>query len=99
MEQPLFVWVQYQTVPGKREEFLRRMLAAGIPAASRNEPGNLRYECLIPAEQEDQLCLLEIWQDEAAQQAHRLTPHYQALTALKQEYVTEVQIETHRVTA
>lgn len=97
MEQPLLVLVRYQVRPGCRDAFLSRMLAAGIPSASRAERGNLRYECLIPAETENEICLLEVWETKAAQQAHQLTPHYQALSALKQEYLTDVQIELHRL--
>ena len=80
---------------GKREAFLKA--AEGIMRASREEPGNLRYDYYQPVESDNDLLLLEIWVDEAAQVAHGKTAHYQKLQALKKDYVTAVAIEKFNI--
>ena len=42
--------VTYQCRPGKRDEFLGKVLAEGIDTASRAEPGNFRYAFYLPAD-------------------------------------------------
>ncbi len=76
-----------------REAFLREAERIGIVRNSRAEAGNIKYEYAVPLDSENQLIILEIWADSAAQAAHGKTEHYKRLTALKQEYVTDVLIE------
>lgn len=95
MKEQLLVNVKYTIASGKREAFLKA--AEGIMRASREEPGNLRYDYYQPVESDNDLLLLEIWVDEAAQVAHGKTAHYQKLQALKKDYVTAVAIEKFNI--
>ena len=61
--------------PGKADEL--RALLEGLIAPSRAEPGNLSYD--LWADQNDPSCFVlnELYEDSAANSAHRATPHYQ----------------------
>ncbi|MBQ6235369.1 MAG: antibiotic biosynthesis monooxygenase [Clostridia bacterium] len=85
--------VTYKCRPGMREEFLEAIQSEGIDAASRKEPGNLKYDYYIPFDGGDDLLLVEHWRDEAALKAHAKTPHYAKLKELKPAYVTETVVE------
>ena len=45
-------------------------------ANSRAEPGCVRYEVLQDAEDATMICLLEVFKDEAAFEAHHAAEHY-----------------------
>ena len=85
--------VTYRCKPGTMKTFLDAVLAEGIDVASRAEDGNFRYEFFLPAAGGDDLLLMEKWRDADAHAAHRTTPHYAKLSALKADYVTETVIE------
>ena len=89
--------VTYQCRPGKRDEFLGKVLAEGIDTASRAEPGNFRYAFYLPADGSDEVLLVEKWQDDGALDIHRLQPHDAKLAALKAEYLTGTVIERFEV--
>ena len=90
--------VTYKCRPGMREKFLEAILREGIDAASRSEPGNLKYDYYIPFDGGDDLLLVEHWRDEAALKAHADTPHYAKLKELKPAYVTETVVERYEIT-
>lgn len=58
------------------EAELRRMVAA-----TRQEPGNRRYDLLRRADGAPGFHLYEIYADDAAVEAHRASAHYQAYRA------------------
>lgn len=87
--------VTYKCRPEMREEFLQRISAAGIDAASRMEEGNIKYDYYIPFEGGDELLLIEKWRDESALTAHASTPHFNRLGELKPIYVLETVIERY----
>ena len=95
----ILVNVNYQIKPGKRDEFLEKVIQNDIIAASRAEPGNDKYEYFKPVDSEESLFLMEMWVSNKAQAAHGKTEHYQRLQSLKKEYVTNVTIEKYSITA
>lgn len=97
MKNLLLVNVKYTVRPGKREEFLQKVTEAGIIRDSKAEPGNAGYEYSLPIGAEDELFLMEKWVNAAAQAAHGKSEHYAKLQALKQEYVTKVEIEKFKI--
>ncbi|MBQ8078535.1 MAG: antibiotic biosynthesis monooxygenase [Oscillospiraceae bacterium] len=92
-----FVEVHYYVRPGMRQAFYDALSESGIPAASRAEAGNVQYDYYFSPEQEDELLLLELWQDAEAVRLHGETPHFKALGALKAEYVTDTVIRRYTV--
>ena len=92
-----FVEVHYYVRPGLRQAFYDALSESGIPAASRAEAGNVQYDYYFSPEQEDELLLLELWQDAEAVRPNGETPHFKALGALKAEYVTDTVIRRYTV--
>lgn len=85
--------VTYRCKPDMRDAFLERIMAEGIDEACRAEKGNLKYDYYYPADDGDELLLVEKWQDATALKAHGKTPHFARLGAIKPEYVTETVVE------
>ena len=76
------------------EGFYKEIREIGIDILSRKEDGNVRYEYYWPAEHENQLFLLEIWETKEAQQIHSQQDHFKKLGELKEKYGVETSIET-----
>ena len=93
----ILFYVVYNVLPGKRKEFYNALCEAGIPRQSRAEKGNLRYEYFFSAESENQVLLIELWDDPASQDEHRETPHFKKLQKIKETYVTDVKMEKYTV--
>ena len=91
----ILVNVRYAIKPGKRDEFLEKVIEQEIIRDSRAEPGNFKYEYYMPVDSKNDLFLMEMWVSGEAQTAHGKTEHYQRLQALKREYVTDVTIEKY----
>ena len=85
--------VVYRCKPEMREEFLENILAEGIDVASRAEDGNLQYDYFFPADNENDLLLIEKWRDAGALAEHGAQPHFVRLKEIKTEYVTDTVIE------
>ena len=85
--------VTYRCKPDMRDAFLERIMAEGIDEACRAEKGNLKYDYYYPADDGDELLLVEKWQDAAALKVHGETPHFARLGAIKPDYVTETVVE------
>lgn len=93
MEKKLFVEVRYHLKKGQRGIFLQKIQEEGIPEASRNEPGNVRYEYLYSLSDPDELVLLEVWDTAQDQKKHTQLPHYQVLAGLKEQYVEQTELK------
>ncbi len=89
--------VVYTIAAGKRNEFYKKVCEAGIPKQSRLEDGNLKYEYYFPVEDENQILLIEIWKDQASQDAHKEMQHFKKLQEIKETYVTDVKFEKYAV--
>lgn len=89
----LFYEVTYKMKPGKRAEFIQKIIENKIAELSRAEAGNSKYEYICPAEDKDILRLNEIWADKTAQQGHTQMEHFKLLSSLKPEYVEETKMQ------
>jgi len=87
--------VTYTIKPGKREEFYIKVKESGIVEQSRLEEGNLKYEYYIPIESDNEILLIEIWKDLAAQNTHKELDHFNKLQKIKEDYVTDVKFEKY----
>ena len=88
----LLIQVTYTMLPGKREEFLKRVRETGILSAIRGEEGCLGYSYYLPEEEDGTLLLVEKWTDAQAQKAHLETPHMKQMAAFKPEYVADTKL-------
>ena len=52
--------VTYKCKPEMREDFMEAIITEGIDVACRAESGNMKYEYYYPAEEGDELLLIEM---------------------------------------
>ena len=75
--------VTYTMKPGiPPKAFYDALNAANIPETCRQEKGNIRYHYFLPVDNDNQLFLLEIWEDKDSLKAHQQTPHFKAMPAI-----------------
>lgn len=67
-------------------QFYDEVKKAEIIDITRKEPGNLYYEYFFSAERENEILLLEQWEDKESQIQHSRQPHFAALTEIKAKY-------------
>ena len=70
----LVVHVHARVRPGRAGEFLEATLANA--RASLDEPGVLRFDVIQDQADPAHAVLVEVYQDDEASAAHKLTPHY-----------------------
>ena len=84
--------VNYFAKPGRREEFLRRIVEGGILAAIRAEEGCLRYDYYLSCQNEDEILLLEEWDTAEHQRIHMEQEHMQRLRVIKDDCIADTQL-------
>ncbi len=71
----LAMWVKVRVKPEARERFLKAIEVDAI-GSERDEPGCLCFNVLQDRQDENVYYFFEVYQDEAALEAHRAAPHY-----------------------
>ena len=71
----LAMWVKVRVKPELRQRFLEAIEVDAL-GSERDEPGCLRFNVLQDSADPNVYYFLEIYQDEAAVEAHRTMPHY-----------------------
>lgn len=84
--------VNYFAKPGRREEFLRRIVEDGILAAIRAEVGCLRYDYYLSCQNEDEILLLEEWDTAEHQRTHMEQEHMKRLRVIKDDCIADTQL-------
>ena len=84
--------VNYFAKPGRREEFLRRIVEGGILAAIRAEEGCLRYDYNLSCLYEDEILLLEEWDTAEHQRIHMEQEHMKRLRIIKDDCIADTQL-------
>ena len=97
MSKPMMFVVTYKTKPNMRREFYDRVVGEGIIEASKNENGNEKYDYYFSPEDENAICLLEVWDSMETQKLHTQTAHFARLGELKAEYVLDTIIEKYYI--
>ena len=69
------LWVKVRVLPEHREHFLNAVETDAL-GSERDEAGCLRFNVLQDAEDENTYYFYEVYEDDAALEAHRETPHY-----------------------
>jgi quinol monooxygenase YgiN len=72
---PFAIIVDFRLKPGTRSAF-RRLIDANARDSAGTERGCRRFDVLQPAGEADRIMLYEIYDDEAAFEAHVRTSHY-----------------------
>ena len=71
----LAIWVKVRIKPELRQRFLQAIDVDAL-GSERDEPGCLRFNVLQDAQDENVYYFFEIYKDQGALEAHRVTPHY-----------------------
>ncbi len=88
----LVILVEFDVSPDKQAEF-RRMVLENAAASMREELGCRQFDVLEPVgEPNSRFILYEIYEDEAAFEAHTSTPHYQVFSELVSTMIVERKI-------
>jgi quinol monooxygenase YgiN len=85
------ITVDFQLHPGRLQEFLPLMLDNAEKSRTL-EPGCHRFDVLLPAGETDRVFLYEIYQDEAAFQAHLKTAHFIEFDAATRSLIKDRRI-------
>ena len=91
--------VTYRCKPGCRTAFVQALREEEIAAFTRREEGNLEYAFSLPLEDENTVCLLELWENKEALKPHIRQPKFLRLQELKAQYVEDVEIKRFEVNA
>ena len=89
----LHIHVRYKVKPGMRNAYIDAIKKAKISGRTMEEPGNFGYEFFIPMEKEDELFLVECWENEEVLVPHKEQEHYKELQNLKAEFVLNTEIK------
>jgi len=95
---PLALIVEMRIRPGRRSEFMPLILE-NARRSLEEEPGCRRFDVLLPAEGAERVVLYEIYDDEAAFDAHRTTDHYIEFKAASRDLVTETLVQRFSLVA
>lgn len=82
------IYVKFECLPKKREEFINRVKETGILEAIRNEDGCLRYDYYLSEKDPTELLLIEQWETKNHQQIHIEQPHMHKLREFKDDYIS-----------
>ena len=83
----------YKGASGNARAFAEEMESSGIAAAIRAEEGNLRYEYFQPLNDPDTVLLIDSWRDQAAIDAHHVSPMMAQLATLRDKYDLHMTVE------
>jgi quinol monooxygenase YgiN len=86
------IYVTFKAIPGKREEFIRRVYAAGVVDAIRAEDGCIQYDYYYSEKDPDEILLIEAWESRRHQEIHITQPHMDTLRSIKSECITDTKL-------
>jgi (4S)-4-hydroxy-5-phosphonooxypentane-2,3-dione isomerase len=85
------ITVEFDVVAAQFETFLR-LMADNAEASRRDEPGCKRFDVCRPRDSENRVFLYEIYDDEAAFQAHLQTGHFKSFATATKDMITARKI-------
>ena len=86
------IYVAFECVPGKREEYIRKLKEEGVVDAVRKEDGCIRYDYYFSEKNENEILLIETWESKKHQEIHIEQPHMARLRELKPQYVVSTKL-------
>ena len=79
--------VDFRLKPGTFDRF-RKLIVENARASLRNEAGCRQFDVVIPNGDSDRVVLYEIYDDAAAFDAHKRTPHFAAFDSESVSFVS-----------
>ena len=78
---------------GAARAFAEEMVQSGVVSAIRAEDGNLRYAYYLPMDDPETVLLIDQWRDQAAIDAHHVSPMMGKIAALREKYDLHMKVE------
>ena len=91
------IYVVFKSVPGKREEYIKKLYEEGIVDAVRAEDGCVRYDYYFSEKDPDEILLIEAWETEKHQQIHIDQPHMARLREMKKDYILSTTLGEFKI--
>ena len=85
--------LRYTGKDGAARKFAEEMTSSGTVAAIRAEAGNLRYEYYQPLDDPETILLIDSWEEQAAIDAHHVSPMMATIAALREKYDLHMTVE------
>ncbi len=82
---------------GDREALIAEFNQAGLLEAIRQEDGCVQYEFYYSAARENEMYLMEKWENQDKQTAHLSAPHMDNFRAIKSKYVIDTTIAKYEI--
>lgn len=93
---PITIHIYYTGRSQSARQFAEEMLASGLVADIRREPGNLCYAYFLPMEDPETVLLIDSWQDQQALDRHHASPMMARIAALRDRYDLHMRVERYR---
>lgn len=91
------IYVVFKCLPGKREDFVKRVKEEEILSSIRAEDGCLRYDYYFSDSDDNELLLVEAWESKQHQQVHINQPHMQRLHSFNDSYIKSATLCEYEV--
>jgi (4S)-4-hydroxy-5-phosphonooxypentane-2,3-dione isomerase len=85
------ITVEFDIVPGQFDAVMR-LTIENAEASRRDEPGCRRFDVCRPHDSENRIFLYEIYDDEAAFQAHLQTSHFKSFAGATRDLIAARKI-------
>ena len=93
---PYAIIVEFDLAEGAFEQF-HALVVTNANASEQDEPGCQRFDVLVPKDAADKVVLYEVYDDEAAFQAHLETDHFKAFAVAIEGLETARRIYEYRL--
>lgn len=85
----------YKVKPGLADTLINDLRRSGIEQALRMMPGNVCFNFSVSIQDSNVIYLTDVWEDEAAFQAHLKRKETAEWASLKKKYVEDSQIKRY----
>lgn len=89
----LTINIHYTGEGGTARRFAEEMEASGVADAIRAEEGNLAYRYYFPADDTETVLLVDRWRDQAALDAHHVSPMMARIAELRDKHDLRMKVE------
>ena len=87
--------IRYSGENGSAKAFAKEMTESGTVSKIRAEEGNERYEYFYPAEDDENVLLIDKWNSQEAIDIHHHSPMMAEIAALREKYNLHMTVERY----
>ncbi len=85
----------YTGKDGAAKKFADEMISSGTVRAIKEEPGNLKYDYFIKADDPQTVLLIDSWESQKALDFHHASPMMKKITQLREKYDLHMRVERY----